>query len=178
MEFALGGDVLLLQQPAHLFHALGEALAALIDADAEAGEFMRQEGARETRLHAALRDRIQHGDLAGELERVVEYRQHRAGDQARRLGALGRGGEENDRVGRIAAVRVEIMLDRADMAPAVAVAKIDQPQAFVEILRAAFLLRPDTGEELHPEIHGALPGGLIGSIDADCAHAVKFPAML
>ena len=70
------------------------------------------------------RDRIEHRDLAGELERVVEDRQHRAGDQPRSLRALRRGGEEDDRVGAVAAIGMEIVLDGADMAPAVAIGKL------------------------------------------------------
>ena len=81
VEAALRGDVLLLQQAANLLQALVEAGAALVHRDAEAGELVRQEGARETDLHAAVGDRVDHADLAGELQRIVEHRQHRAGDE-------------------------------------------------------------------------------------------------
>ena len=81
MEAALRGDVFLLQQAADLLEPFVEAGAALVHRDAEARELVRQERAREADLEAAAGDRVHHPDLAGELERIVEHRQHRAGDQ-------------------------------------------------------------------------------------------------
>lgn len=48
------------------------------------------------------------------------------------------------------------MLDRADMSPAIGIAELDKAQAFVEILRAGFLVGSDIREELHAEFHGFL----------------------
>jgi len=39
---------------------------------------VRQEGAREADIEAAAANRVQHADFAGELQRMVEDRQHRA----------------------------------------------------------------------------------------------------
>src|SRR6185437_5386295 len=112
----------------------------------------------------AVGDRVEHGDLAGELQRVVEDRQHRAGDQLRLLAALGCGRQEQQRIGRIAAIRVEIMLHGADMAPAVGIGELAESQAFVEILLARFLRRADIGKELHPEIHEAPPNSAVQAL--------------
>src|SRR6266446_5537437 len=112
MKAAMRGDVLFLKQTADLLDALVEAVAAFIHRDAEAGELVRQEGAREANLDAALGDRIDHADLAGKLQRIVKHRKHRTGDQPHLTRDRGRRAQENQWIGAIAAVRVEIVFDR------------------------------------------------------------------
>src|SRR5690349_11814013 len=125
---------------------------------------MRQKGAGETDLEPAVLDRIEHADLAGELKGIVKDREDRAGDELRLLAALGRGGQEQQRVGRIAAIGIEIMFDGADMTPAVGIGELAEAQAFVEILLARFLRRADIGKELHPEIHEAPPNSAVQAL--------------
>ena len=156
MEAALASHLLLLQQQAHLLDALVEAGAAFVQPDAEARELVRQEGAREADLEPAAGDRVEHADLARELERVVEHGQHGASDQPRLAGALGGGGEKEHRIGAVAAIAMEIVLDDPHMAVAEPVAQPDQFEAFREILRAGLLPRPDIRKELHAEFHGRL----------------------
>jgi hypothetical protein len=76
VELALGRDILLLKQTTHLLHPLLEAFAALVYRYAEAGKLMRQEGACEPNLEPAARDRVEHTDLARQLERMVECGEH------------------------------------------------------------------------------------------------------
>ena len=102
--------------------------------DAEMTILVRQEGAREPDIEPARAERIEHADLAGELERMIEYRQHGAGDHAGGPGTLRGGRQEHDRIGRIAAPVMEIVLYDPHMGVAVDVAEIDQAQGIVEIL--------------------------------------------
>src|ERR1051326_2422777 len=60
VERTVGGNLFLLQELAHLLHALGEACLALVDAHAEARELVGQEGAREAHLEPAAGDRVEH----------------------------------------------------------------------------------------------------------------------
>jgi hypothetical protein len=112
VEAALCRDVLLLQQAANLLDALVEAGTALIHRDTEAGELVGQECAREPDLHAAVGDRIDHADLTGKLQRIVEHRQHRAGDEPDGPGDCACRTQEYEGVGTVAAIRMEIVLHR------------------------------------------------------------------
>ena len=117
---------LLFEQAPDLRHPLVEADNRLVERNTEALIFVRQKGAGEAHLEPPAGDRIQHADLAGQLERVVEHRQHRPGHHARGPAALRGGGQEDDRVGAVAAVSVEVVLDRADVGVAVLVAQLAQ----------------------------------------------------
>jgi hypothetical protein len=84
---------------------------------------------------------------------VVEYGQHRAGDEAHDPRALRYGGEENDRIGAVAAVTGEIVLDRAC---------VRKPQSFrffrdrkrLGIVSGGALVGViDGGKKLHAELH-------------------------
>src|SRR5579859_7281028 len=134
MEAPLVRDVLLLQQQTHLFHAFVEPRAAFIELYAEPRELMRQEGAREADVEAAVAQRVQHRQLAGELQRIVERWQHRAGDETCALGDLSGGSEEHDRVGTVAAVWMKVVLDCPYMAVAIAIAETDQHQRFLPVV--------------------------------------------
>src|SRR5215470_18327944 len=113
MEVAAVSGVLLRQQEFDLFEALAEARLRFIGRDAEAAEFVRKKRARKSDVEPPARNAVEHRDFAGELERVVEYGQHRAGDEAHRPRALRYGGEENDWIGAVAAITGEIVLDSA-----------------------------------------------------------------
>ena len=145
--------MLVLEQTAHLRHAFVEARAALVEAAAAAAELMRQEGAREARLDPTVRDGVEHGDLGRHLERMVEDRQKRAGDETRSCRALRRRRQEHDRVRAVAAIAVEIMLDGADMAVAELVHQIDEAERFVPIDLRRLLLRAGIRKKLEPEMH-------------------------
>jgi hypothetical protein len=55
---------------------------------------VRQEGTGEADVQLAIAQRVKHCQFAGKLERVVERGQHCAGDQARPLRHLCRGGSK------------------------------------------------------------------------------------
>ncbi len=88
---------------------------------------------------------------------MVEGRQDCARDQPRVRRALGRGAEEHDRIGRVAAVRMEVVLDDADMAVAQRIGERHQVQRFAEIAISGLLCWPHVRKELHAELHGFLP---------------------
>ena len=77
---------------------------------------MRQESAGKADFQPAAGNRIHHGDLAGELQGVVEHRQHRAGDEPDGARDCCGGAQKYQRVGAIAAIRMEIVLDRSHVA--------------------------------------------------------------
>ena len=110
------GGVLLREQKLDLLEAFAEARLQFIGRNAEAAELVRQERAREPDVEPAARNAVEHRDLARELERMVEHRQHRAGDEPHRLRALRHGAEKDDRVRAVAAVAGEVVLDGAAMA--------------------------------------------------------------
>ena len=116
MELAVVGGLLLRQQQLDLLEALAEARLRFIGRNAEAAELVQQERAREADVEPAAGNAVEHRDLAGELERMVEHRQHRAGDQPHGLGALRDGAQKHDRVRAVAAVAIEVMLDGARVA--------------------------------------------------------------
>jgi hypothetical protein len=87
----------------------------LIRRAAEAAEFARQKSPREPDIEAPAADRVQHADLAGELERVVEYRQDRARHQTGTMRTLRGRGQKEHRVRAVAAIVMKIMLDDANV---------------------------------------------------------------
>src|SRR5262249_50176246 len=143
------------EQQAYLRHALIETRPALVDRDAEPGELVRQERARETDFEPSAGNGIEHADLTGKLERMVEHRQHGPGDEPRPRGAHGRRRQEHDRARAVAAVRGEIMLDRAHVGVAQCVAFADERERVLPVRLGRHLARADGGEELDPELHHA-----------------------
>ena len=87
-----------------------------------ARELFAQECPPEAAVQPPVRDRVEHPDLAGNLERMIEHGKHGAGQQPRFARALRGGGQEHVRVRAVAAVRLEIVLDRADLREAELVA--------------------------------------------------------
>src|SRR2546422_7181913 len=80
VELALEGDGLLGPQPRDGLDTLLEARPALVHRDAERVELVGHERASEAGVEAAAADGVEHRELAGQLQRVIEDRQHGAGD--------------------------------------------------------------------------------------------------
>src|SRR6185437_4200038 len=151
-----------------LLDAFAVALDRFVGRDAEAAELVRQEGAREADIEPPVADRVEHADLAGELQRVVEDGKHRAGDQPHAPCALRGGGQEQHGVGAVAAVIVEIMLDDAGMGEAESFGFLGDVERFGEIVARRFLLGLHVGKELDAEFHRCLPLRSIDSLLIVC----------
>ena len=146
-------DIFLRQQQLDLLEAFTEAGDGRVGRNAEAPEFVRQEGAGEADVEAAAGNGVEHGDLAGKLERIVERRHDRAGDEPHFFGARCRCRQKHDRVGAIAAIALEIMLDRTRMRIAERLGLFGDGEALGKILRGALVARPEIGKELNAELH-------------------------
>src|SRR5262249_7545887 len=118
MEFPLMAGTLVRQQELDLLEPLTEALVRLIGRNAKPAKLRQQEGARKSDIQPSAGNGIEHRDLAGELERMIEYREHRTGNEAHAARALRNRSEEHDRIRRVAAVAREIMLDCTRMGKA------------------------------------------------------------
>src|SRR5215471_4301957 len=88
---------------------------------------------------------------------MVEHRQHRARHQPRAARALGGGGEEEHRVGAIAAIVMKIMLDDADVRKSERLGFLGEGKRITKIVRTGFLIGSDIGKELHPKLHAGEP---------------------
>ena len=152
-EAAGMGDALLGPQPLDRGDAFLEARAALRHVEAERGVFLGNERAAEAHIEAAVGNIVEHRELARELDRMIERRDHRPGDRPHALGARGDRREQHDRIGGMAAVIVEIMLDRLDRGKAERVGVLAHAQALRVELRRALLLRPERGKEIDAEFH-------------------------
>jgi len=95
-------------------------------------------------------------DFAGELQRMVEDRQHGTRHQPRPARALRRGGEKQHRVGAVPAIVMKIMLDNADVREPEFLGLFREIERLAKVVRARFLLGPDIGKKLHAELHGYL----------------------
>ena len=153
VESAAGRDLFLLEQAPHLLQSLLEPGAALVHGDAETGELMRQEGARESHLKPAAGNGVHHTDLACELQRIVEHRQHRTGDETHRARQRRRRTEKDERIGTVAAVGQKIMLDRAHIGEAQLLGELRELERLAPILVGGLLLGTDGGKELYAELH-------------------------
>src|SRR5579859_6318995 len=171
MKAAAMSDAFLAQQQIDLLDPLAEPGHRLVGRAGETAELVRQEGAGEADIEAPARDRVEHRDLTRQLQRVIERRQHRAGDEPRPLSALRRGGEEDDRVGAIAAIVVEVMLDDADVRVAEAVRLFGNVERLAEILLSRAILGSHVGEELHAELHSPPPPQVLFGRDAGADRA-------
>src|ERR1700730_7143647 len=117
---------------------------------------MRQERASKSDIETPAGDCIQHADLAGKLERVVEDREHRTGHQPSALGALRGSAQKYDRIGAIASVGLKIVLDSTDMGESQFVRFIGNIQTVAEVIPRRLLLRRHIREKLNAELHGTL----------------------
>jgi hypothetical protein len=88
VELAVQTDVLTFEEGADLLDAFLEACHALIHRDAEVTELVGQEGAGKAGVKPSTADRVEHGKLTGELQGVIERRQHGTSYQPCLLGAL------------------------------------------------------------------------------------------
>src|SRR5262245_23826154 len=96
-------------------NALLKPHPAFVHRHLESVEFLGEEGAGETGVEASVGQTVEHGQLGGQLDRVVKGRQHRPGYQPGASGALGNGGEKNDRARGVATVAAEVVLDGANV---------------------------------------------------------------
>jgi hypothetical protein len=153
VEAALRRDLVLLEQTADLLESFVEARAALVHRDAEAGKLVGQEGACEANLQAAPGDRVHHPDLARELERIVEHRQHRTGDEPDRARHRRRGAEKDERIGAVAAIGQKIVLDRAHVGEAQPLRELRELERLAPVLVGGLLVGTDGRKELNAEFH-------------------------
>src|SRR6266542_3513741 len=153
VEGPVEAELLLGPQAPDRLDALLEAWPALPHRRLERLELVGQEGAGEADVQAAVREVVEHGELARQLDRVVERRDDRPGDQPHPPGPLGGGGQEGDRVRAVAAPRGEIVLDRLDVAVAELLGLLAKLEALVVEGRTGLLVRRDRGEEVDPELH-------------------------
>ena len=153
MELAAVRGAFLRQQQIDLIQAFVKAGAQLVRRYPEAAKLMRQERARETDLDAPARDCVEHGDLAGKLERVVEHGQYGTGHKAHRLGALRQRGEKHNRIGAVSAISFEIVLHRPSVGEAQGLGLFGDREAIGEIAGGIALTRAQGGKELNSELH-------------------------
>jgi hypothetical protein len=114
---------------------------------------VRQERARKADVEASARDAVEHRDFAGKLERMVEHRQHGAGDEAHGARALRHRRKEHDGVGAVAAVAREVVLDGAGVGEAELLRFLRDRKRFREVVGGALVGVVDGGKELHTELH-------------------------
>lgn len=87
VEAALERGLLLGPQPQAGIHALVEAGPALVHRNLVRPELLGQKAPAEADIEAAVRQVVQHGELAGQFDRVAERGKHRTGDQPHPGGA-------------------------------------------------------------------------------------------
>ena len=150
MEPPLERDVFLTEQPVDDRDALVESVTTLVEAHAEPLELVRQEGACESDLESTARDRVEHADLTRELQRVVEDREHRAGDEPHRRRPSRRGREEDERVRRVPAVVVEVVLDSADVREPEGLGLLGEPERLSKYWLAGVVSGPTDGKNCTP----------------------------
>jgi hypothetical protein len=114
---------------------------------------LRDKRTAEAHVEAAVADVVQHRQLRGELDGVVERRNDGAGDRTDSLGASCDGRQEHDRIRRVAAVVEEIVLDGLDGVESELVGALREAQALGEILRRRIVARPERREEVEAELH-------------------------
>ena len=81
VESSFVGEPFLGPEASNNVDPLFEPCAAFVHLDAEDVELLGDERAPETGVESAVADVIQHCQLAGEFDRVVKSRDHRAGDE-------------------------------------------------------------------------------------------------
>src|SRR3954468_11390007 len=131
---AFGADPLFRPQAPDYADRLLEALARLGHRHAVDLKLLWQESAPESRVESALAHVVEHRQVAAEMRRMMERRDHRAGDEPDALRARGNRGQEDARVGRMAAVIVEGMLDCLDARVAELIGSGRKPQALVVVI--------------------------------------------
>src|SRR6266850_4731255 len=153
VELTVVGDAILGPEPPDDVEALLEPGAALVHAHAEDLELLRDEGAPEAHVETAVAEVVQHRQLGGQLDRVVEGRDHGPGDRSDPVGAGRDGRQEDHGIRRVAAVVVEVVLDGLDRVEAEPVGALDQAQTVGEIRRGRIVGGPERREEVEAELH-------------------------
>ena len=107
------GHIFILAEQPHLLHSFFETGSALIQAHPKMGEFVGKEGPAEANFQSATGDGIQHAQLTGDFQWVVEPGPQSAGNHLC-LGCLHSCcGKEHDGARTVATVGLEIVLDSA-----------------------------------------------------------------
>ncbi len=153
VELPLEGDVVFRPQPGEGLDPLLEARPALVHGDAEGIELVGHEGPRDADVEPAAADGVEHRELAGQLQRMIEDGQHRAGDHPHAPRPLAAGGEEETGVGAVAAVGREVVLDDLDAVVAQVVRDLGQLEHLLEVLAAGDPVGLGVGEVVDPELH-------------------------
>src|SRR6185436_939336 len=96
---------------------------------------------------------VEHGKVAAQVRRMVERRDHRAGDEADAPGARRDRRKKDAGVRRMAAVVVEGMLDGLDAVVAEGIGALGEPQALLEVRRGGAVLGTEGREEVNSESH-------------------------
>src|SRR5215510_3432928 len=110
VKLALIRNPLLGPKPGDDVNAFFETRSALFHAHAEDVELLWDEGASKSSIEPAVADIIEHRQLAGELDGMVECGYHGAGDQPDASGAGRDGRQEDNRIGTMTAVVVKVVL--------------------------------------------------------------------
>ncbi len=118
---------------------------------------MRQKGAGKPDIEPATADRVQHSDLARQLQGMIEGGQYGTRHQTGLARALGGRRQKDHRVRAVAAIIMEIMLDDPDVSEAAIIRLFREGERLSEILCPSFLFRLDVGKELYPEFHFRSP---------------------
>ncbi len=174
--FTLDGNALLGPHPPNHADRFFETLAALGHRHAVDLEFLRQEGAAEAGVEAPLAHVVEHRQVAAEVGRVVEGRDHRAGDQADAFGPRRDGGEEHAGIRRMPAVVVERMLDRLGARVAELIRAHGQAQALVVIVGRARVFLAKRRKEINSESHGGCPPATRLASGISCAAGDRRPS--
>src|SRR5262249_31758487 len=107
----------------------------------------------EAHVEAAVAEVVEGRQLRGQLDRIVEGWNHRAGDRADPLRAGRDGGQEDHGIRRVAAIVVEVVLDGLDRTEAEPVGALDQAQALGEVFRRRIVARAERRKEVEAELH-------------------------
>ena len=130
--------------------------ATFVERHAEPAEFMRQKSTGETHFQATLADAVEHSDLPGKLQGMIESRQNGTSNQLYPAAALRCRREECDRVWRVATVPLKIMLNDTNMMKSERICLGNKAKTLVEIDVRSFLLRSDIREKINAYFHSEL----------------------
>ncbi len=111
------------------------------------------ERAADAHVEPPVAEIVQHRQLAGQLDRVVEGRDDGAGDEPDPPRARGDRAQQHDGVRGGAAVVVEVVLDGLDRAEAERIGALGQAQHLVEVLRGRGVGGAKRGKEVEAEVH-------------------------
>src|SRR5262245_2281308 len=87
------------------------------------------------------------------LSGIVEYRQHRTGDEPDRARHRRCGAEKDERIGAVAAIGQKIVLDRAHVGEAQPLRELRELERLAPVLVGGLLVGTDGRKELNAEFH-------------------------